>query len=214
MKLSREYILGLGSGLVLSALLSVVLPVIGLSFFKPSSGGKIPPVVNGQNISSPASGKAQGSQSAPGRSQESSSGQAKQQSQGGQTGSGSQPSVGTRTGSTTVIQDNSATTGAPGGTSVRGSTNSSANNPTSGEMSKLPASPQITERRLIIPNGATAEKIADVLVNQGFISDKGSFLEIVQKKGAASRFRAGTYVLAGNLTLDEVVSKLLSPPAR
>ncbi|HZK54753.1 MAG TPA: ABC transporter substrate-binding protein [Desulfosporosinus sp.] len=66
-----------------------------------------------------------------------------------------------------------------------------------------------TEQTFIIPKGASSEKIADLLVAQGFIKDKASFLINVHKVGAETKFRAGTFTLSAGLTTEELLGRLV-----
>lgn len=153
---TRSYILGLGSGLILSAMLTLVI--------SPHSQSSTPTSPNSsQSTAQPAA----------------------------------QPT------NKATIPSN------PTNPSPSGSQNlSSASSPSSSPSSSPPSSSQ-AERSFVIPNGASAERIADLLVAQGFITDKASFLESVHKKGVESQFRAGTFNLTAGLTPDEVIQRLL-----
>lgn len=65
------------------------------------------------------------------------------------------------------------------------------------------------ERDFVIPKGASAEGIADLLFAQEFIKDKEAFLVRARQMGAERRFRAGTFKLSVGLTEEEVVNRLL-----
>ena len=69
--------------------------------------------------------------------------------------------------------------------------------------------PTTTAQDFIIPKGTSSEKIADLLVAQGFIKDKASFLESVHQMGVESKFRAGTFTLSLGLTTEELIRRLL-----
>lgn len=75
----------------------------------------------------------------------------------------------------------------------------------------LPASipPVSTQQNIIIPKGASSERIADLLVAQGLIKDKGSFLMGVHQMGVESQFKAGTFTLSLDLTMEELIRRLL-----
>jgi hypothetical protein len=66
-----------------------------------------------------------------------------------------------------------------------------------------------TQQNFIIPKGASSERIADLLVAQGFIKDKESFLVGVHQMGVESQFRAGTFTLSLGLTSEELIHRLL-----
>ncbi len=65
------------------------------------------------------------------------------------------------------------------------------------------------ERNFVIPEGASSERIADLLVTQGLIKDKAKFLEVAHKMGVESKFRAGTFSLSLGLTIEELINRLL-----
>ncbi len=66
-----------------------------------------------------------------------------------------------------------------------------------------------TQQDFIIPKGASSEKIADLLVTQGLIKDKKSFLEGAHQMGVESQFKAGTFTLSLGLTTEELILRLL-----
>lgn len=74
----------------------------------------------------------------------------------------------------------------------------------SSEESAIP-----TDRQFVIPKGASAERIADLLVAQDFINDKNTFLEGARHLGVESRFRAGTFNLSTSLTTEELLHRLV-----
>lgn len=71
-----------------------------------------------------------------------------------------------------------------------------------------PGSPQI-DKDFVIPKGASAEKIAEQLLDQGYIKDKEAFLDSAHQLGAERQFRAGTFKLSLGLTEEELVKRLL-----
>lgn len=75
----------------------------------------------------------------------------------------------------------------------------------------LPPEAQVSQvnRDFVVPKGASAEKIADLLYAQDFISDKGAFIERTQQMRAERQFRAGTFSLALGLTEEEIILRLL-----
>lgn len=75
------------------------------------------------------------------------------------------------------------------------------------QSSEESASPM--DREFIIPKGASAERIADLLVAQDFINDKNTFLEGARHLGVESRFRAGTFNLSASLTTEELLLRLV-----
>lgn len=72
------------------------------------------------------------------------------------------------------------------------------------------AEPTISAQQdFIIPKGASSEKIADLLVAQGLIKDKKSFLVDAHQMGVESQFKAGTFTLSLGLTTEELIHRLL-----
>jgi hypothetical protein len=66
-----------------------------------------------------------------------------------------------------------------------------------------------TERSFVIPEGSSADQIADLLLAQEFIKEKAPFLASAQQLGADSKFRAGTFTLVPGLTPEELIHRLL-----
>jgi len=163
MRLSRDYLLGLGSGLVLSALIAILL------FHAPPASTK------------QAAGTAQ-----PGGS--GAIGKLDAQNQDGQ----SQPNA---------LSLNVLASGQPGAPGFGPEAAPAGSAATHGQDQAVQV--------FVIPQGATAEKIADLLLNQGLLSDRQGFLTLVQEQGAASRLRAGTYQLQPGLTGQELLRRLL-----
>ncbi len=147
MKLSRQYLLGLGSGLILSALISLVFPPVSVLMGHGSGEGGTAASTVGNTVP--------------------------------KTASSAGPS-----------HSGNAVAASPSDNSRNGS------------------------REFTIPSGASAEKIADLLKAQGFISDKKAFLDAVEKKRAASRFQAGTFTLVEKQSAEEIVDALLTPKGR
>ena len=65
------------------------------------------------------------------------------------------------------------------------------------------------ERQFVIPKGASAERIADLLLAQGFITDKEAFLVGAHHLGVESRFSAGTFNLSAGLSPEELIHRLI-----
>ena len=65
------------------------------------------------------------------------------------------------------------------------------------------------ELNFVIPQGASSERIADLLVAQGLIKDKVAFLEKAHQMGVESKFRAGTFNLSRGLTPKELINRLV-----
>lgn len=65
------------------------------------------------------------------------------------------------------------------------------------------------DRPFVIPPGATAERIADLLIADGFINDKQAFLLGARRLMVESRFSAGTFYLSVGLTPEELIHRLV-----
>ncbi|AFQ42343.1 periplasmic solute-binding protein [Desulfosporosinus meridiei] len=72
----------------------------------------------------------------------------------------------------------------------------------------LQSSAQI-ERDFVIPKGANAERIAELLFSEGFILDKTDFLKQARLKRVERKFQAGTFKLSVGLTVEETINRLL-----
>ncbi len=73
-----------------------------------------------------------------------------------------------------------------------------------------PATPPVsTQQNFIIPKGASSEQIAELLVAQGLIKDKKSFLMGVHQMEVESQFKAGMFTLSLDLTTEELIRRLL-----
>ncbi|MDQ7094145.1 ABC transporter substrate-binding protein [Desulfosporosinus sp. PR] len=152
MKVSRSYWLGLGSGLILSAMLTLVI--------------------------SPAQGHFSAA------NETTSSQSAKQQ-------------VSQQPAEKTEKPLQSAETGKP----------------VAAQLSQVTPSPSPEvspiERDFVVPQGASADKIADLLAAQGYIKDKEAFLASARQLGAESKFRTGKFTLTLGLTPEELIHRLL-----
>ena len=154
MKVTRSYWLGLGSGLILSAMLTLVIsPQQGQAVI-PQEPSSIPPIKQ-QTTTQPL---IEGGKQADSPSD-------------------AQPYVSIQT-------------------------------PISTQSSDTQSSTQ-TEKSFSIPKGASSERIADLLVAQGFIKDKESFLVSVHQMGVERQFKAKTFPLSQGLTSEELIQRLL-----
>ena len=153
MKVTRSYWLGLGSGLILSAMLTLVIPLNRQQIATPQEPAAVPTI--------------------------------KQQS------------------TTQPLAEGAKQTDRPS------TIQPSESNQLSQSQTPNTQSPTQIEQSFIIPKGASSERIADLLVAQGFIKDKAHFLVGVHQMGVESRFRAGTFSLPLGLTEEEVIHRLL-----
>ncbi|MEA5024318.1 hypothetical protein SDC9_09429 [bioreactor metagenome] len=158
MKLSRSYILGLASGLILSALLAMVIPPVSINF-----AGSSPPEQTGPDGNTPGS-ESQGEVPDPGEDEN-------------------------REGN---------------------------NNP---ELPENPVKPDETgenpvqnpqpSQTFVIPSGSTADRIAGLLLDEGWISSKDEFLDLVKQKNLAGRFQAGSFELIQGMDMEEILKQLI-----
>lgn len=65
------------------------------------------------------------------------------------------------------------------------------------------------DQSFVIPEGASAERIAGLLVAQGFIKDKETFLVNARQLGVERRFKAGTFNLMTGLSTEELLHRLV-----
>lgn len=87
-----------------------------------------------------------------------------------------------------------------------------AQSPESKSQEDLPSDPKSyaqIDRDFVIPKGATAERIADLLFAQDFIKDKEAFLARAHQMGIERLFRVGTFKLSLGLTEEEIIHRLL-----
>ncbi len=63
-----------------------------------------------------------------------------------------------------------------------------------------------------IPSGATARRIAEILVEQGVIADGDEFERDVRRQGAAARLQAGSYDVVTGAPHAELISLLVAGP--
>lgn len=71
------------------------------------------------------------------------------------------------------------------------------------------SAPTQSELEFVIPNGASAVQIADLLLAQGFITDKQGFLDSAHSNEVEKKFKAGTYTLSSGLTLEQLMGRLV-----
>ncbi len=165
MKISRSYLLGLGSGLILSALLAMIMPPVTINF------GSKPPPQQGANQGEQLDN--QGEQGGVVGEEGDTQGEAEKGTQGEDTSQGESEST---TGKTDMIENEDGDT---------------------------------DKETFVIPRGSTATQIANLLLNEGWISSKEEFIEIVGEKNLASRFRAGTFQLSKDMSIEEILSELI-----
>jgi peptidoglycan lytic transglycosylase G len=75
-----------------------------------------------------------------------------------------------------------------------------------------PISSDSTQVEFLVEPGDTARSIADRLQSQGLLGDSRAFVFIAIDRQLTGALQQGTFVLRRNLTPDQLVSALLSPP--
>lgn len=157
MKVSRSYLLGLGSGLILSALLAMVIPSVGINFAGGLAPAQVAPDPNPQGSETPAN-------------------------------SGTDENA---------TQDSDLNSESPSSNAEK-------------EQSNLDdeSNTQI-KKTLVIPRGSTADRIANLLLAEGWIASKEEFLDLVKKENLASRFRAGSFELTEGMSNQEILEQLI-----
>jgi hypothetical protein len=146
MKISRQYLLGLGSGLILSALIALL--------FNP-----VRPVDNTSKESSQAVSSPQ-ADARPSSQEPITSGQ----------DSFSQEKPAEKSGPENSIQ---------------------------------------AQKSFVIPPGASADKIAQLLQTEGWIQNKADFLTLVKAQKLEKQFVAGTYELTPGLSIENIINQLI-----
>lgn len=176
MKLSRSYLLGLGSGLILSALLAMVIPPVSINFVGNSplpQGNSDPNTQGSKNITN----------SEPEE----------------------EPTQNSDPNSENVGKD------AENGQNNPGSMNKpdEQNNPGSETNNPDPENTTQPAKTFVIPSGSTADRIANLLLVEGWISSKEEFLDLVREKNLAGRFRAGSFELTTGMSQEQILDKLV-----
>lgn len=67
-----------------------------------------------------------------------------------------------------------------------------------------------TKKSFVIPSGASAEKIAQLLQSEGWIQEKEDFLARVKAQKLEKRFKAGTYELVPGLSIEDIIERLIA----
>jgi UPF0755 protein len=76
-----------------------------------------------------------------------------------------------------------------------------------------PVSTDPTQVEFLVANGDTARTIATKLETQGLIGDSRAFVYISVVRNLTGSLQQGTFILRKNMTPDQLVSALLTPPA-
>lgn len=179
MKISRSYLMGLGSGLILSALIALIMPPITINF------GSNPP--SQQNVS-------QGEQ---GVNREESNQEETNQEETNQE----------ETNQGTVDGDNGEGKGSNG--EAPGLDKENNNEAGAEKDSEIKKDTEGEKEPFVIPRGSTASQIADLLFKEGWISSKEEFMAVVEERNLATKFRAGTYQLTRGLDIVELLAELI-----
>ncbi|MGE4274317.1 MAG: ABC transporter substrate-binding protein [Desulfitobacterium sp.] len=171
MKISRSYVLGLGSGLILSALIAMVMPPLSINL---SDGTPAAQQTTNPNPNGADNEKANGSGS------------------GNSSVTDSENSDATRSQDQQISENQGKESDAP---PVEDNAN--------------PEPTDIATALFIIPAGSTADRIADLLLAEGWIASKEEFLNLVKERGLASKFRAGSYELSQEMNTEEILGQLI-----
>ncbi|MFZ3102144.1 MAG: hypothetical protein WA131_10430 [Desulfitobacteriaceae bacterium] len=189
MRITRSYLLGVGSGLMLSLLFSISLSAIGLQDFS-----QLSKLVGLSKQNQPTSQENALSQPSQGLTVETSDSK----------GLGSVPTNSTVPSIiATTLSTATSTPTVPTAPAVPSTTSPK-------EPSIVKEAIQPLERQFVIPNGVSSERIAELLSGQGYITDRMKFLELVDKRGVAGKFQPGTYNLLPRLSYDEVLNRLMA----
>lgn len=65
------------------------------------------------------------------------------------------------------------------------------------------------KKTFVIPAGASADKIAQLLQAEGWIQNKEDFLTLVKAQKLEKRFVAGTYELTDGLSIENIINRLI-----
>jgi UPF0755 protein len=65
-------------------------------------------------------------------------------------------------------------------------------------------------RKVVIPDGASAQRMAEILQQEGIIKEPGTFLEAVQARAAATSLKPGTYEFSPGQDYGSIIAKLES----
>ena len=74
-----------------------------------------------------------------------------------------------------------------------------------------PASEDRTQVQFVVSPGENAAGIAGRLEDDGFLSDRRSFIFIATQQGLTQRLASGTFILRKSMTPDQIVQALLNP---
>lgn len=163
MKLSRSYVSGLGSGLILSALIAILLPFGNIHF------GETSGTIKNQDTAQSKSSDSSSNIVIPPEEK---------------------PIVGKST-TEKAAEEKPVISGS-------GSANTNQKSIELGDKGTL-----------IIPAGTSADKIADLLLSERWITSKEGFLTLVKERNLASKFKAGSFELTRTMGIEEIVSQLI-----
>jgi peptidoglycan lytic transglycosylase G len=82
-----------------------------------------------------------------------------------------------------------------------------------GDALTTAASTDTTQLPFQVGSGESASTIAAELQDQGFLTDRRSFVLIAVEKGLTDQLKTGEFILRKSMTPDELVTALLNPPA-
>ncbi len=64
-------------------------------------------------------------------------------------------------------------------------------------------------RKIVIPKGSSSEKITDILLETGIVTDQKEFTRRIRELGVTNRLNAGEFEMPVGLSIDEVVDILM-----
>ncbi len=76
----------------------------------------------------------------------------------------------------------------------------------------LPVAPDAKPAAIVIPKGATPERIGTILESHGIVRSATAFRFYARYQGGAERIRAGHYMLSGSMSLARILQQLKSSP--
>ncbi len=71
-----------------------------------------------------------------------------------------------------------------------------------------PANPHGAAITVVVPSGASADQIADILQERGVVEDSGRFKGYASSQGEGTKFKAGTYTFQAGTAYDQIIKQL------
>ncbi len=86
--------------------------------------------------------------------------------------------------------------------------NTSMSNPSSGAISGDSPAQNVVNYSIYVEPGASASKIADLVLSVKLIQTKEEFLQAVDNSGLSGKLKSGTFIIPSNANLDTVIQIL------